>query len=211
VIRFAYGLDAYAKIEITGAQSRLLDEWFDIQAKPSDDQAGIDRDGVRAMTRAMLADRFKLNAQETTGTQTVSVLRRRKPDALGPNIRPFDAACTERAGSRRYDPSTLEAARTSCSVSLYEGHLVGTTDMADFASYLSTFAQAPFIDGTGLEGRFQVEMHFEIATLNPRLRVTTDFPTFTDALRQELGLTVEKETRPARWLSVQHVEPPSAN
>ena len=76
--------------------SKLLEELFEIQAIPASGPEPATSD-VKAMTRAMLADRFKLKLQLTTEARTTSVLRRLKPDTLGPNLRPFNAPCTDRS------------------------------------------------------------------------------------------------------------------
>ena len=213
VIRFAYALETYQRIDSDQSLSRLLDEWFEIVAKPPDESVPSREDVVRAMTRTMLADRFKVKARLIPETRTVSVLRRRQSDVLGPKLRQFNSLCTARPTGLGFDdPAFLDAARTSCSLVAYNGQMRGTAaDMSEFARFLSSMARAPVIDETGLKGRFQVQMDFDPGTLMPGGRPTGDLPSFNDALRRDLGLMLEREQRPVPALIVQHAEMPRGN
>ena len=219
VIRFAYEQNAETRIVADGGGPKLLDELFEIQAKLSAEPDPPVSE-VRAMTRVMLAERFRLRLQLTTERRTVSVLRRLKPDSVGPQLRPFSAPCTPRpTGFSISDPAFLEAAKTSCTLQVYNGRIRGTMEsVAELARLLSLQLQAAMfsreeviIDGTGLVGRYQVEMDFDPATRLAGAQATGPLPTFHDALRRQLGLNIEKEDRQVPMVVVQSAEMPSGN
>jgi uncharacterized protein (TIGR03435 family) len=221
LIQYAYEQDTYARIATDGNVSKLLEELFEIQAKlPGDSELPIAT--IKAMTREMLAERFKLKLQLTTERRTTSVLRRVKPDTLGPNLRPFNAPCIE--GSiqlRMTDPAVLESveAKTSCILRAYNGHVRGTTEsMVDLARHLTTMIQTAtwsldehILDDTGLVGRHQVEMDFDPRTRTVSAVPSGDLPSFNDALQRQLGLKVEKATRTMPLVVVQYAEMPAEN
>jgi uncharacterized protein (TIGR03435 family) len=215
VIRFAYGLGTFDRIEADNERaSRLLEARFEIQAKPPDDSMVPILDDFKAMTRKMLAERFKLRLELTRKMESVSVLRRVKPSVLGPNLLPFTSSCTPRpTGLRLNDPKFLTASRTSCSLVVYEGHVRGTTEsMLEFVRFLSLLTRTQIIDGTELIGRYQVEMDFDPRSLSIfPTESLGDLPVFADALGRQLGLKIEKETRSVPIATVQNAELPSEN
>jgi uncharacterized protein (TIGR03435 family) len=81
---------------------------------------------------------------------------------------------------------------------------------------LSQSAQAggdlpgPIIDQTGLEGRFDVQLEYLGGDgMAPAADVTV--ARLPEALRQQLGLTLEKVTSPQEFLVIENIERPSGN
>ncbi len=69
---------------------------------------------------------------------------------------------------------------------------------------------SPIYDETGVPGRFAFDLTFARETLWPAKADSvkqSDAPAFADAIRDQLGLTMEKARRPIRMLVVEHVGP----
>ncbi len=75
--------------------------------------------------------------------------------------------------------------------------------------------ERPVVDRTGLDGRFDIVVEWAAAPSSPYppFGVEPDpaGPTFTDALREELGLKLEPIKGPLQVLVIDHVEQPSDN
>jgi uncharacterized protein (TIGR03435 family) len=98
-------------------------------------------------------------------------------------------------------------------------------NMGQIAAYLSEMAYGfgvlgemdnrPIIDQTGLRGKFDLDMEFALP--KPSLPPGTDpVPgepglTFVNALRDQLGLKLVKQTGPVEVIVIDHVERPSEN
>jgi uncharacterized protein (TIGR03435 family) len=70
---------------------------------------------------------------------------------------------------------------------------------------------APVVDRTGLNGSYDVNVRF---ITDSRRRSDPDAPfgpTFEEALREELGLRLEKGKGSIEVLVIDHIEKPSAN
>jgi hypothetical protein len=74
------------------------------------------------------------------------------------------------------------------------------------------------LDATGLEGAFDISTRINVLTLPGNAGVDNltrqpyeDYPSFTDALRRDLGLRIESERRPVRMLVIDNLQPPTEN
>lgn len=74
----------------------------------------------------------------------------------------------------------------------------------------------PVMDGTGLIGRFDLDITFlreargsSVAGSTPEIEAPG--PTFEEALRNQAGLTMIKKMGAVKVLIVDHVDPPSDN
>lgn len=77
------------------------------------------------------------------------------------------------------------------------------------------FVERPIVDRTGLTGNVDFMLEFAMAQLTPSNEQTSAdpsaLPSFTSALREELGLKLEPATAPVDVLVIDHVEQPSPN
>lgn len=207
LIRMAYGLQTTEALAGPPINSRVFAQRFEVAAIPSNDSALLSRESTLMMTQRMLAERFGLRVRMDSVIKRVSVLRQDNASVLGRGLRPFTGECRALPrGARLGDPQFDEAYKSNCFVTIHGGRVRGTTNtLAEFAGLLSFLAQRPIIDGTGLTGRYQVDMTFAIETLAVGIQSRSDAPAFADALRAELGLIMRTEQRPARVLFVEHV------
>jgi uncharacterized protein (TIGR03435 family) len=74
-------------------------------------------------------------------------------------------------------------------------------------------ADRPIVDRTGLEGRFDVDLHWSLpASASPDgSPAVSDGPSVFAALREQLGLKLLKGEAPMDVLVIDHIEPPTPN
>jgi uncharacterized protein (TIGR03435 family) len=210
LIQYAYGLRLYERVE--GAWD-VLDERFVVMARLEDPVTAVQS---QAAVRRLLAERFNLSVRQNEEVRPVAVLRRISQDRLGPAIRSVAADCPrtgaareERAPAERHEG---EARQPPCnSISLHNGRLhVVVSSMSQLATGLSGISQGPIIDETGLgDGPYELDITFDPATLSPRSPAIEGLPSFEVVLRTNLGWRVDREHRPLRRLTVEHVERPA--
>jgi len=199
---------------IEGAPGWLKSERYQIDATA----AGAPSYAVMAgpMMQALLEERLKLKAHRETRNVPVYELRATKADpklqrADGPCV-PFDPILKAQEVAARDQPPTRFC------VGLKVG--TGTVDfldmtLADFAQYLgSNIVDRPVINKVEMTGWFNFHLEFPPAevpsVLNGRLNNAINPLIFT-ALREQLGLTLERATGPHEVLVIDSVERPSEN
>ena len=209
LILYAYHFEGE---RIEGTQA-LLREKFMIAAKAPKGVA-LSHDVARPMVRSLLEDRFRLKVRIESEVRDVLVLRRARPDRLGPNLTRLLMPCI--GGMRDLERPVAAPGDQLCSIRTVNERMIGTIkSMADFAVYLSVQRRGPVRDETGLDGSYSVDVTFDPATLAP-LHVPNGspwaaYPTVADAFKESLGLRLDKERAPGRVLVVEHVEPPTEN
>ncbi|HLH30168.1 MAG TPA: TIGR03435 family protein, partial [Terriglobia bacterium] len=80
--------------------------------------------------------------------------------------------------------------------------------------FLSTIVGRPVIDGTGLTGRYDIELKWTPSELEAPRSDSTDSqsgPSLFTALQEQLGLRLESSKVPAEYLIVDHAEMPTSN
>ena len=80
--------------------------------------------------------------------------------------------------------------------------------MTSFVRALSQFARSPILDETGLAGTYDVDVAFNPATLMESQPFDA-LPPFEEAMRKSLGLKVDSERRPMRFIIVEDVTAPT--
>jgi bla regulator protein blaR1 len=187
----------------------------------------------RLMMQSLLADRFKLAIHTETRQLPVYALILSKPGKPGPQLRthPDNIPCPDKPAAAA--PRAPNAAPLPyCDVVQGWQPVAGqqhmrmvNVNMEQIAAYLSEMAYSfgsfwemdnrPIIDQTGLSGRFDLDMEFALP--KPSLPNGTEpVPdaqglTFVNALRDQLGLKLVKQTGPVDVFVIDHVERPSEN
>ncbi|HEY4085646.1 MAG TPA: TIGR03435 family protein [Bryobacteraceae bacterium] len=86
-------------------------------------------------------------------------------------------------------------------------HLRQRMNLSDFAGYLSTQLGRPVVNETGLAGMFAIELNFAPENLLARADGGVQLePPLQTALREQLGLKLELEKRPADILVVERLD-----
>ena len=226
---FIYILFAY-KVSLTEAwdQFKQLPQWartetFDIHAKT--DIANPTKDQMREMMQSLLEDRFKLAVHRETRPVSIFALTLAKPGTVGPQLKPHptDSPCpidTPNQPSATSAPiaTLLSAWPNQCG----DGDEIGSprrmragardVTMAQIAAWLSAEGDTdlPIVDRTDLTGTFDLIIEFA-PEHGPAITTDNPIPTFQQALKDQLGLKLEKQKGDATFFVIDHIEQPSEN
>jgi uncharacterized protein (TIGR03435 family) len=183
----AYDLKYY---QIFGVPNWAESAHYDIVAKAEGDRPP-DPEHHRAMTRALLTDRFQLKAHREMKEIPVYALVVGKN---GHKLSPPDMNSRE-AG-------TIVNAGT---VHTFTAHGV----MQRLADQLSNTAGRPVLDKTGLNGEFAYDLKFTLPDIVAN--GGSDIPSMFTALQEQLGLRLEPQNAPVEILVVESAQKPSEN
>jgi uncharacterized protein (TIGR03435 family) len=176
------------------------------------------------MLRAMLAERMQLRVRFEMRERTVYALVLDRTDGqLGPKLTPAKGECQpsmaipDPAIRLPPCPFLLQPIGTG---SLYE--MKGIT-MPELASTFGNFPDIDelVIDRTGLTGRYDMSVRSGgTMALSPFARpsplsvetiAASEFPPIRQAIREQLGLRLERTRAPVEVIVIEHVERPSEN
>jgi uncharacterized protein (TIGR03435 family) len=188
------------------------------ESKPTKDQ-------LRLMVQSLLADRFHLKLHTELRDQPIYALVVDHQPAPGLTPAPDDGLCTRPFDQPKQPPHPKVLGR-SCQLFILRKGDLRQAHMNDYTvdqiagnlvlASLGALDPRPVLDKTGLSGSYD----FVIEFLPPKRHTSetaTDAPdeepgaTFEDALRQQAGLKLVKQTGDVPVLIVDHVEPPSDN
>jgi uncharacterized protein (TIGR03435 family) len=198
VVAYAYHI-ANPAWELAG-NYRLPDgwNWYDIETiapgSPDDDQ-------VRLMFQTLLEDRFQLRVhRESREMPTYDLVIGKGGSKLTPAT--SDSQVTVDGKNISSGTATMAGGRDGV-------HLMGKgVTTAQLASSLSGRFSAPVRDRTGLTGTFDYNVVF---SRDDSPSDVSELPTLLTALRQELGLRLEKSKGAVEVLIVDHIEKPTPN
>lgn len=221
---YAYHLPAN---RIMGGPGWFDSEHFDVDATA----AGEDADANRYRIQSMLTDRFKLLTHHETRNLPVYALMLNKVGALGPQLRMTDKSCDtwhqtdltkpNAASSENSAPDDVNCGSTSGATNnrraRFLGHGVSMDKLLEVlaGSPSHAFVERPIVDRTGVTGNVDFVLEFAMPQLAPsNEQASADpsaLPSFTSALREELGLKLESASAQVDVLVIDHVEQPSPN
>jgi bla regulator protein BlaR1 len=237
-IFFAYKLAPYETTALN-EQFRQLPKWanqaYAIEAKADGNPT---KDQMRLMLQSLLADRFKLKVHFENREVPVLALTLVKPGKLGPNLRPHAEGppCPDPDSFEMREPfAPIEApkagvawpshCRNSVQFGLSTGTWLGARDTTTELLARDLYGlgvsvgelDKPVVDRTGLEGRFDFKLELPpgMLSLGPPKPPGPDDPPrgtpFLNAVREQLGLKLERSRGEVRMLIIDHVERPSEN
>jgi uncharacterized protein (TIGR03435 family) len=232
LITFAWDLNPNDPEVLVGAPKWLDSDRFDILAKVATDSLGsnpqegrqIDIDDLRQMIRALLVERFKMQAHMDDRPISAYTLI-----AVNPKLRKADplsrTRCKEGPGPDGKDPRVatpvLNRLLTCQNMTMAQ---IGDELQRVAAGYI----YSPVLDGTGIKGSWDFTLSFSSAD-QTRARAagggspsggggssstdgssTASDPsgaiTLFDAVNRQLGLKLEKQRRPSPVLVIDHIE-----
>lgn len=199
-------------------------QFFNIEARAD---GAPSRDQLRLMVQALLADRFKLTLHRELKVREEYSLVLFKPPKLGPQLlpHPIDELCEKNPNAS----SVVSAPAKDADGSRYCGMVTWSVGdqrhlrmidvtMAQIADYLSSASMAggslmphSGVDDTGLKGRYDLDLQFLLEPDGPGSNQDAEGPTFTQALRNQLGLKFVERKGPVEILVIDHLEKPSSN
>jgi uncharacterized protein (TIGR03435 family) len=227
LIDVSYQRNAFDNRETAGGPAWVDKDRFDVLVKAEEGAALNDKNGfpgpLFSMIRAMLADRFALQAHNEVRERPVYALTLARPDKrLGSGLKKVDADCA--AAMRELAAPTPGAAprrgAPPCTFGGGPGRLLGNNvSLAMFASVLSRQVGRPVVDRTGVADYFDITLEFapdlDARTSNgppaPNPPAGGDGPSIFTALQEQLGLKLDATRAPVDVLVIDRAEPPTEN
>ncbi len=207
---------------VTGLPEWAESERYDVVAKG---KPGATPDEQQQMWRALLTDRFKLQAHyETRDRQGYNLLLARPDKRLGPDLQPSTLDCTKppepmNLGGQPNEKAIEAMAMSRCGNLMImsatsQSMLTGAVTAAALARLISGAAGRPVVDRTGLDGTYSVKLRFarEGQMILPGGAVappvpTDEVPSLFTAVQEQLGLKLESATVQGQVLVIDHIEP----
>jgi len=237
LITNAYRLQPF---QLVGGPSWLASDHFDILAKAPDDagdafsfqQTGSEPSAGQLMLRAMLADRFKLQAHtETRELPIYSLVLARADGKLGPKLTRSTTDCAALAAAARGRPGgpppmPAPGQPMVCGMRIGPGNIsAGGTPLAQVATSLANFVGRTVVDRTGLSGNFDFELTYtpdqmpqgaagkpaDQPVLANGVGIDPNGPSIFTAIQEQLGLKLESAKGPVDVLVIDGVEHPTEN
>jgi uncharacterized protein (TIGR03435 family) len=218
LIEFAYQIRPLLhEGKLEGGPAWMDTDGFDIAAKPPKPSTA---DELRAMMRALLADRFKLRVHSETRDMPVYALVPAKKDGtLGPGLRRSANDCSAFTAAVARGNIATPLRSPVCNLR-NEGTVAASAFRGSAGIPVLIFVisrgeiDRPIVDRTGLTGTFDIEL-----TFNPRSSLTargedvavSDAPSLFTALPEQLGLKLEPARVPLEVIVVESAAKPATD
>jgi len=197
LIQIAYEV---TEAQVIGGPDWIRSDRFDIFAKAA---ADANRDQLALMLRALLEDRFKLRLRSEQRELPLFELTLARDDGrVGPNL--HDCSNKNDTGGVSSREKPFSAPRGGAVTAGACGPMSNVASMA--AGRLQSIVQ----DKTGLAGQWRYNIYYGPDLPDPNSG-NPDLPSFITALREQLGLKVERTRGPVDVLVIESVERPSEN
>jgi uncharacterized protein (TIGR03435 family) len=207
LIAMAYRAEGIQRFDqLVGGPSWISVDKFDISAK-ADPQAEGSPNQLPAMLRSLLRDRFGLRVHsETRQVPAYRLVVARRDGRLGRNLRESTTDCSGTvATAANPEPDRW------CGIRATGGVITGrAVSAAQLAGNLAGYPTVDrFVtDRTGLTGRYDFELEYAPAFLDPGDAVSSARPSLFTALIEQLGLRLQPETIAAPVLVIDRIERP---
>ena len=226
---FAYKLTPWQTSALQTQVPWANTDRYDIQARASGNPT---KDQLRLMMQALLVERFKLMIHFETQQLPVFAMVLDKPGKLGPKLQPHsdDASCSNTLlpliSSGGPQPTVAGGFPEMCGAILVVqpsapglvragGRDMPMAMIAMSFSFPVTGIDRPIVDKTGLAGKFDFVIEFTPELSRPSQpgvpQPDDTGPTFLEALKEQLGLKLDKQTGSVDSIVVDHIEQPSEN
>ena len=221
LVRYAFNVPDF---RLSGGPNWMDSDRFDIEGAAG---RTVEFDEIRAMTRTVLEDRFKLRSHVEQREQPIFVLTvSRRDGKLGPQMTPAGDECkliTPPAGAPPPPPPPPGGAAASaprCPSMLGIGAISGRKlPMSLLVSTLANYLNRHIVDRTNLTGTFDLDLRWTPDNLNvapgtapfPVFPFDPNGPSLSTALQEQLGLELDSARGPVDVLVIDAVEKPSAD
>jgi uncharacterized protein (TIGR03435 family) len=179
---------------------------------------------LRMMLRTLLAERFGLKIRQETRTGApgsggiYTLVLDRKDGKLGPNIKEWDGTCGGKPPAGRDEDDLFiplcPSGNRPAGIFVEGGTLFSLAELLSLPApraLLGTIVQ----DRSGLKGRYTLHLDFNFAAARPPADATAQpelaGPSLFDAVRDQLGLRLERGEGPLNVVLVDSVERPTEN
>ena len=205
--------------------------WTDRYVIEAEAAGNPTKDQMRLMIQSLLADRFKLAVHFETREMPVFDLVLDQPGKIGPGLSPHEERIPCDINTRRAPPDNSSspvppgAFVPNCGwvVTMREPDFslfMGARDipMQHIAPYISMWLHAgrPVVDRTGLRGMYDLSLDWapdrnDAPDPGANIQREPGAPTFSEALKEQLGLKLVPANGQVETLVIDHVEKPSPN
>ena len=171
----------------------------------------------RLMIQSLLADRFKLTMHYEMRELPEYALVVAKSGKTGPQLRPHSdsTTCVDVPAGQPYRIVPGATLQPSCrGIRVIDNDLAGrNVTITRIAEALSVLVGRNVVNRTGLDGTFDVTLHFQILPLEPDASAfdPSGPPSIFIALQEQLGLKLESQKGAVDVQVIDHVEEPSPN
>jgi uncharacterized protein (TIGR03435 family) len=206
----AYGIPDF---QLTGGPSWIDSLRVDIQARAA---AAATRDDISRMLRALLAERFHLEAHREPREMPVYALVLARSDGrLGPRMRQSTTDCTAASVPGASTPQTASG-QLLCGTRISPVSInAGAVSMARLAATLSGTLSRRVTDETGLAGVYDLQLTFRADQAPAGVAVAVpadpDAPSIFAALQEQLGLKLEPRRGAVEVFVIDRIERPDQN
>ena len=181
-------------LQIVGGPDWVRSDRFDIVAKMA---AGANRDQMALMLRALLEDRFKLRLRNEKREMAIFELALTNTDGrVGPNLHDCSNNNDKQPERTFKEPPGGNVAAGGC------------VPMSHVAGLAAAQVQGIVHDKTGLSGNWRFNVFFGPDLPDPK-SANPDLPSFVTALREQLGLKLERARGLVDVLVIDSVEMPT--
>ena len=204
LITYAYEVQVF---QLIGGENWVRTERYDVAARAGRE---VSQTELGEMVKALLADRFRLRVRTEMREMPILELQRARGDGrVGPNL--HDCSNPNDKAGISTPEKPFRAPRNGA---------VATSDCADGVRNLAAIAtrrlQTIVVDRTGLTGQWRFDIYFGSELDIPgvdtsKQEVNPDLPSFEGALREQLGLRLERTRGPAPIVVIESVERPTPN
>jgi uncharacterized protein (TIGR03435 family) len=197
VLAMAYGI-VPARIVVSDWARRAR---FDIEATMPVSTTPSQR---AEMLRGLLEDRFSVIAKRELRSMSVFALERLRDDRLGPQLKQVQRDCAKSAADA--------ASRCNWTEGMGQRIASGITwDNIPLAAQIESYLGVPVIDRTKLSGQFDLRLEWQEGLLADGSDQSQRPGSLEGALREQLGLKLEKVRADVEVLVIESISMPSPN
>jgi uncharacterized protein (TIGR03435 family) len=223
-IVFAYKPDMFQIQEFRAK----LPEWarttrFDIEARADGSPT---KDAMRLMTQSLLEERFHMVVHRETREEPAYAVVLAKPGVLGPRLKPHPAGdpdCSKTSFAKTAAGAYPVACGASASIVpetpgdfAAAGYKVTMEAIAPALGGAANLTDRRVLDRTGLTGTYDFRLEFAPESpLSAQPDASADLgpggPSFTEAMKNQLGLKLVPQKLPLEVIVIDHIERPTEN
>ena len=191
--------------QLSGGEDWVRTERYDVAARAGRE---VSKTELNEMAKALLADRFTLRVRIDTREMPILELRLARSDGqVGSSLH----NC-----AKETVPETPFRAPTGGSVAVSEC-AAGRNGVPHLATLASRRLKTIVVDRTGLTGQWWYALYYggelpQIPGVDlSQAKVNPDLPSFEGALREQLGLRLERARGPVPFVVIESIERPTPN
>jgi uncharacterized protein (TIGR03435 family) len=195
LIQFAYGIDA---AQLEGGPGWVREYRYDVSARAAGE---VPIDQLRLMVQSLVEDRFRLRVRREQREMPILELRTARSDGrVGPNLHDCSNSRDTAGISSHEKPFTAPPGG-----SVSAGDCASLESLARMASRR---LQTTVVDKTGLKGQWRYDIYYGPDLPAPGAG-NPDLPSFVGALREQLGLRLERASGTVEVLVIDSVQEPT--